>query len=46
MKKNNKLFTVSGTDIEEVKKQNAHSGLTYNEVFQLLAERNQNNNKK
>ena len=30
-------FTVSGTNIDEVKKNNAQSGLTYNEVKELLA---------
>lgn len=33
-----KKLTVAGTDIQEVKKQNANSGLTYNQVKQLLAE--------
>ncbi|MFE8699469.1 hypothetical protein ACFYKX_02400 [Cytobacillus sp. FJAT-54145] len=38
MKQNeNKKYTVAGTDIEEVKKLNANSGLSYNEVKQLLA---------
>ena len=41
MRKNNNLnqktFTVAGTDIEEVKKQNDNSGLTYNEVKELIA---------
>lgn len=32
-----KKLTIAGTDIEEVKKQNANSGLTYNQVKQLLA---------
>ncbi|MGM9928451.1 MAG: hypothetical protein ACI35P_10935 [Bacillus sp. (in: firmicutes)] len=31
-----KQFTITGTDIEEVKKQNSASGLTYNQVKQLL----------
>ncbi|WP_171910725.1 hypothetical protein [Rossellomorea aquimaris] len=31
-----KKTTVSGTDIEEVKKLNSESGLTYNQVKQLL----------
>jgi hypothetical protein len=38
----------SDTDVEEVKKLNAQSGLSYNEVFALLAERyndRQNNNR-
>ena len=38
-----KKLTIAGTDIEEVKKQNANSGLTYNQVKQLLA--NQYNKK-
>ncbi|PEZ03307.1 hypothetical protein CN326_18435 [Bacillus sp. AFS018417] len=32
-----KKYTVVGTDIEEVKELNKKSGLTYNEVKQLLA---------
>lgn len=32
-----KKFTVAGTDIEEVKRRNAESGLSYNEVKALLA---------
>ncbi|MDN3018778.1 hypothetical protein V7161_22640 [Neobacillus drentensis] len=35
---NSKRFTAAGTDIEEVKRLNAQSGLSYNEVKQLLAE--------
>lgn len=34
---NEKQFTSSGTDINEVKRQNAASGLSYNEVKELLA---------
>jgi hypothetical protein len=30
-------FTVAGTDIEEIKRKNADSGLSYNEVKELLA---------
>lgn len=30
-------YTQSGTDIEEVKRNNANSGLTFNEVKQLIA---------
>ncbi|KHF38959.1 hypothetical protein [Halalkalibacter okhensis] len=33
----NKNKTVSGTDIEQVKRLNAQSGLTYNEAKDLLA---------
>lgn len=33
-----KKFTVAGTDIEEVKRKNAESGLSYNEVKALLAQ--------
>lgn len=32
-----KKTTIAGTDIEEVKRLNANSGLTYNQVKQLLA---------
>ena len=32
-----KKYTVVGTDIDEVKRLNKNSGLTYNEVKQLLA---------
>lgn len=35
---NNKKITVAGTDIEEVKRKNAQSGLSYNEVKALLAQ--------
>ncbi|KGR90112.1 hypothetical protein CD30_13225 [Ureibacillus massiliensis 4400831 = CIP 108448 = CCUG 49529] len=33
----NEQFTVAGTNIDEVKKLNAQSGLSYNEVYELLA---------
>jgi hypothetical protein len=36
---NQKRFTKVGTDIEEVKRLNNQSGLSYNEVKKLLAER-------
>jgi hypothetical protein len=32
-----KRYTVVGTDIEEVKRLNSQSGLSYNEVKRLLA---------
>ena len=32
-----KRYTVTGTDIEEVKKKNAASGLSYKEVMEQLA---------
>nr|WP_106778981.1 gamma-type small acid-soluble spore protein [Lysinibacillus timonensis] len=38
MKQNNDQYTVAGTNINEVKKRNAQSGLSYNEVFKLLAQ--------
>lgn len=38
MKSNEKKVTVVGTDIEEVKRLNKQSGLSYNQVKQLLAE--------
>ncbi|EKN65796.1 hypothetical protein BABA_18577 [Neobacillus bataviensis LMG 21833] len=34
---NHKRFTKVGTDIEEVKRLNSQSGLSYNEVKKLLA---------
>ncbi|RDU38908.1 gamma-type small acid-soluble spore protein [Neobacillus piezotolerans] len=37
MEQNNKNFTSVGTDIDEVKRLNAESGLSYNEVKELLA---------
>jgi hypothetical protein len=43
MKTNGKKVTVVGTDIEEVKRLNSHSGLSYNQVKQLLAEKYLNN---
>lgn len=33
-----KKVTEAGTDIEEVKRQNANSGLSYNEVKEILAQ--------
>ncbi|MEH6937112.1 hypothetical protein V7056_04515 [Bacillus sp. JJ664] len=41
-----KKLTIAGTDIEEVKKQNADSGLTYNQVKQLLADQYNKKQKK
>ena len=35
-----KLFTSAGTDINEVKRKNAASGLSYREVLQMLARNN------
>ncbi|ABS21798.1 hypothetical protein ACRS6Y_00500 [Bacillus cytotoxicus] len=34
--KKDKKYTVVGTDIEEVKRLNKNSGLTYNQVKELL----------
>lgn len=39
MKTEGKKLTVVGTDIEEVKRLNSKSGLSYNQVKQLLAEK-------
>jgi hypothetical protein len=39
MKTNEKKLTVVGTDIEEIKRLNNQSGLSYNQVKQLLAEK-------
>ncbi|WHY65300.1 hypothetical protein [Neobacillus sp. SuZ13] len=36
---NQKRYTKVGTDINEVKRLNSQSGLSYNEVKKLLAER-------
>ncbi|MFF2879052.1 hypothetical protein ACFVR2_22415 [Gottfriedia sp. NPDC057991] len=36
---NDKRFTITGTNINDVKRKNASSGLTYNQVKQLLAEK-------
>lgn len=33
----NPQYTVSGTNIEEVKRKNENSGLTYNEIKEMLA---------
>jgi hypothetical protein len=35
---NKNQYTIVGTDIEEVKRLNSQSGLSYNEVKKLLAE--------
>ncbi|TQR16299.1 hypothetical protein [Psychrobacillus soli] len=37
MENNQKKYTVVGTDIEEVKRQNANSGMTYNELKEWFA---------
>lgn len=39
----NKSYTVAGTDIDEVKRLNAQSGLSYNEVKRLMAKKYQKN---
>ena len=36
-----KLFTSAGTDINEVKRQNAASGMSYREVLEMLVQKNQ-----
>jgi hypothetical protein len=46
MKNAGKKLTVVGTDIEEVKRLNSQSGLSYNQVKQLLAEKYANNKEK
>lgn len=40
-----KLYSIVGTDIEEVKRKNKQSGLSYNEVKNLLAKKYLLNNK-
>lgn len=42
MKEHNAKYTVAGTNIEEVKRQNANSGLTYNELNELIAKQLKN----
>ena len=37
MENKHNTYTVAGTNIEEVKRLNAQSGLSYNEVKELLA---------
>ncbi|MGG1912085.1 hypothetical protein ABFY54_08465 [Priestia megaterium] len=37
-KNKHQISTSSTTDVEEIKRLNAQSGLTYNEVFALLGE--------
>lgn len=37
MNNNEEKFTSAGTDINEVKRKNAASGLSYNEVKEMLA---------
>ncbi|EEL71231.1 MULTISPECIES: hypothetical protein [Bacillus] len=39
-----KKYTVVGTDVEEVKRLNRNSGLTYNQVKELLAKQLQKRN--
>lgn len=34
---NNDIFTIAGTNINAVKRENARSGMSYNEVKELLA---------
>ncbi|KPL60554.1 hypothetical protein [Rossellomorea vietnamensis] len=38
MNQPNRKVTKTGTDIDEVKRRNANSGLTYNQVKQMLGE--------
>ncbi|MGJ7909613.1 hypothetical protein [Neobacillus sp. LXY-1] len=37
MNNDQKRFTIVGTDINKVKRQNSQSGLSYNEVKRMLA---------
>jgi len=41
-KQHDHKYTVTGTNIDEVKRLNAHSGLTYNQVKQLLQKQYEN----
>jgi hypothetical protein len=42
---NKSRYSIVGTDIEEVKRLNSQSGLSYNEVKKLLAEKYLDKNK-
>ncbi|WP_263703783.1 hypothetical protein [Bacillus thuringiensis] len=42
---NEKKYTVVGTDVEEVKRLNENSGLSYNQVKELLAKKMQKKKK-
>ena len=46
MSLNKKHYTSVGTDIDEVKRLNSESGLSYNEVKLLLAKKYKENSKK
>lgn len=41
----NNQYTVAGTNIEEVKRKNAESGLSYKEVYEMLAKTGGKNTK-
>ena len=41
-----KLFTSAGTDINEVKRKNAASGMSYREVMEMLVQQNNYANNK
>ncbi len=40
---NNAKYTVAGTNIEEVKRKNAESGMSYKEVLEMLAKQGGHN---
>jgi putative membrane protein len=42
---NQDKFTIVGTNIDEVKRQNANSGMTYNELNEWFAKQTKNNSK-
>ena len=44
MKKNQTNFTVAGTNIEEVKRLNANSGMSYNELNEWFAKQMEGEN--
>jgi len=46
MGSNSKRLTKVGTDIEEVRRLNSQSGLSYNEVKKLLAEKHLQNQRR
>lgn len=44
MEKNRSKYTIAGTDIEEVKRLNANSGMSYNELNEWFAKQVKGNN--
>jgi putative membrane protein len=45
LENNQDKFTIVGTNIDEVKRQNVNSGMTYNELNEWFAKQMKNNSK-